>query len=50
VKAYLVSKDINTQRLICKGYGSSNPRVNNNTEEGRKCNRRVEIKPLEVGK
>jgi len=41
---YLVEKDINPVRLIGVGYGSEVPIGNNNSESGRKLNRRVEFK------
>jgi len=40
---YLVSKGISTYRLNGKGYGESRPIASNNTEEGRKMNRRIEF-------
>ncbi len=43
VAEYLISKGIERNRIICKGYGSSKPVANNSTEEGRRKNRRVEI-------
>lgn len=42
VKLYLQSKGIN-QPIIVEGLGASNPVGDNNTEEGRAKNRRVEI-------
>jgi len=40
---YLVSKGIEKQRLVGKGYGESNPISSNSTEEGRMKNYRVEF-------
>jgi len=40
---YLVVKEINPERLKGKGYGESRPVASNNTEEGRKMNRRIEF-------
>lgn len=41
---YLISKSIDPGRINHKGYGSVMPLVPNDTEEGRKQNRRVEFK------
>jgi len=46
VKKYLSDKGIDNNRLIVKGYGSSNPKTSNDTEAGRAKNRRVEIMVL----
>jgi outer membrane protein OmpA-like peptidoglycan-associated protein len=43
VKAYLVSKGINANRIETKGWGGSKPLANNFVEETRKNNRRVEF-------
>lgn len=40
---YLISKNIKPDRLFYKGFGSSKPIASNETEEGRKKNRRVEF-------
>jgi OmpA-OmpF porin, OOP family len=43
VMAYLVSKGIDTTRLVAKGYGMSKPIANNKTAEGKAQNRRTEV-------
>ena len=43
VKSYLISKGISEDRLIAKGYGQTLPVASNDTEAGRKQNRRVEL-------
>ncbi len=43
VLTYLVSKGIDAKRLSSKGYGKTQPLVNNDTEETRAQNRRVEF-------
>lgn len=48
VKAYLVSKGIDTRRINTKGYGGKNPVASNSTKEGRQLNQRVEIKILSI--
>jgi outer membrane protein OmpA-like peptidoglycan-associated protein len=47
VMNYLVENSIESNRLETKGYGKTKPKANNNTEEGRQQNRRVEIVILE---
>ena len=45
---YLIEKGfINAKRLVAVGYGSSQPIAENDTDEGRSKNRRVELKILE---
>ena len=41
---FLVSKGIASSRLTYKGYGSSIPLADNDSDEGRSKNRRVELK------
>ena len=43
VKAYLVSKGIEKNRVYTEGKGKSQPIADNRTAEGRAKNRRVEI-------
>ncbi len=43
VKAYLVSKGIEPNRVYTEGKGKSQPIADNKTKEGRAKNRRVEI-------
>ncbi|MGI6339880.1 MAG: OmpA family protein [Bacteroidales bacterium] len=43
---YLISKGIASERLKHKGYGNSSPVADNITTEGRKLNRRTEVKIL----
>lgn len=43
VVEYLIKKGIKKEKIIAKGYGESKPVTNNNTEEGRAENRRVEF-------
>jgi adhesin transport system outer membrane protein len=44
VMDYFISKGVDTNRLSAKGYGESNPIADNETEEGRAKNRRVELR------
>jgi len=43
---YLVSKGLDANRLVAKGYGPDKPIADNKTKEGRAQNRRVELTPL----
>jgi outer membrane protein OmpA-like peptidoglycan-associated protein len=43
VREYLLSRNINAERVQAKGYGESNPIATNDTDEGRKANRRTEF-------
>ena len=44
VKKYLVEHGVSSSRLIAKGYGESTPAADNNTEKGKKLNRRTEVR------
>jgi OOP family OmpA-OmpF porin len=48
VKAYLVGKDISTDRLKAVGYGEIKPISDNSTEEGRLENRRIEFNIIDI--
>jgi outer membrane protein OmpA-like peptidoglycan-associated protein len=43
VKTYLVGKGVDPARIVSRGMGPANPIDSNNTLEGRRRNRRVEI-------
>jgi OOP family OmpA-OmpF porin len=43
VKSWLISNGIAADRLEAIGYGENQPKYDNNTRDGRKLNRRVEI-------
>ena len=47
VKKYMVLKGIDANRIRKKAFGGTKPLVSNDTEEGRKKNRRVEFKILQ---
>lgn len=44
VAGYLGSQGVNPARIATLGYGESQPKASNSTEEGRAANRRVEIR------
>ena len=44
VKAYLISRGVNADRLTARGYGDTEPTASNDTAEGRAKNRRVELR------
>lgn len=46
VRQYMISKGIPEDHVTATGYGYSRPRADNSTEEGRKANRRIEIRVL----
>jgi outer membrane protein OmpA-like peptidoglycan-associated protein len=46
VKTWLVTKGVSADRLQVTGFGKRRPVADNSTEEGRKLNRRVEIRNL----
>ncbi len=48
VAGYLSGRGVNQARLATRGFGESQPRASNVTEEGRALNRRVEIRVVPV--
>jgi OmpA-OmpF porin, OOP family len=46
VRQYLSGRGISADRLVAKGYGETQPVADNSTAEGRRTNRRVELKIL----
>jgi len=49
VKQYLVGRGVDADRMSTKGFGKTMPVADNNTDEGRELNRRVELKVTESG-
>lgn len=48
VANYLTSQGVNTARIRWQGFGETMPVADNSTEEGRRLNRRVEIKIIPI--
>lgn len=48
VARYIVTKGVDTNRVLYKGYGKRNPIYSNRTDDGRRKNQRVEIKILRI--
>ena len=46
VRHFLIGKGVNSDSLVSKGYGDSNPIASNDTEDGRFKNRRIEYKDI----
>lgn len=44
VRAYMIRKGISEDRVTAVGYGFSRPRASNDTEDGRRQNRRIEVR------
>ena len=47
VRDFLIQVGCDPDKLSAKGYGSTQPVADNNTEEGKQLNRRVELKFVE---
>lgn len=50
VRDYIIKKGIGKDKLVSKGYGKHEPIASNETEEGRKQNRRVELRILKISR
>lgn len=48
VRDYLLGEGIDPSRIVSKGYGETQPLADNNTEEGRAKNRRVEVRVIKL--
>ncbi|MGM0555519.1 MAG: OmpA family protein [Myxococcota bacterium] len=49
VKEFLIEQGVDAERLSARGYGETHPIADNDTEEGRAQNRRVEFHIIERG-
>ncbi len=49
VKAYLAERGIDPSRMTANGFGETQPIADNETDEGRELNRRVELKVIDAG-
>jgi len=47
VRAYLITQGVDEKKLVAKGFGETKPIADNDTEEGREKNRRVEFNIVE---
>ncbi len=47
VRNYLIRKGVPANRLTAKGYGETQPVADNSTEEGKRLNRRTEVRIIE---
>lgn len=48
VQDYLVTRGIAAERMVAKGFGEASPIADNDSDEGRERNRRVELKVTEA--
>lgn len=48
VRDFLIKRGISTERLAFRGYGETEPVSDNDTEEGRRRNRRTEITVIDI--
>lgn len=47
VRNYLIKKGVPVNRLTAVGYGENQPVADNSTEEGKRLNRRTEVRVIE---
>jgi flagellar motor protein MotB len=48
VKKFLLEHGVNPIQITARGFGSANPRASNESEDGRRSNRRTEIKIIRI--